>query len=234
MEIEEGDIVLCTVDRIAGTLVFVKIDETNQEGSIVLSEIAPGRIRNLREYVIPKKKIVCKVLKINSSGGIQLSLRRVSQKEVKEAKEKFKQENSLKSVLTSILGDNAKRIISEIEAQENFFDFFQNAKENPKHLEKILGEESSKKILEILNSQKSKKTIIKKQFVLKTKESNGLEKIKKILGTLKEAEIRYLSSGKYSIKVEDEDIKKTDQKIKQILSDLEKQAKKENMEFLIK
>ena len=57
MNIEEGDILMCTVDRIVGTVVFVKIDETGQEASIVMSEIAPGRIRNLRDYVFPKKKI---------------------------------------------------------------------------------------------------------------------------------------------------------------------------------
>ena len=62
-DLEVGDIVLCTVDRIVGTIVFVKIDGDG-EGSIILSEIAPGRIRNLREYVVPKKKIVCKVLRI--------------------------------------------------------------------------------------------------------------------------------------------------------------------------
>ena len=62
--LEVGDIVLCTVDRIIGTTVFVGI-EGNGEGSIVTSEIAPGRIRNLRDYVVPKKKIVCKQTNIN-------------------------------------------------------------------------------------------------------------------------------------------------------------------------
>ena len=44
MELEVGDIILCTVERIAGTIVFVEIDGTNQQGSIILSEIAPGRM----------------------------------------------------------------------------------------------------------------------------------------------------------------------------------------------
>jgi len=82
MVLEVGDIVMCTVDRIVGTIVFVKIDE-NGEGSIILSEIAPGRIRNLREYVVPKKRIACKILRILGN-RIDLSLRRVTQKEQKE------------------------------------------------------------------------------------------------------------------------------------------------------
>ena len=94
MELEVGDIVLCTVDKIVGTTVFVKI-EGDGEGSIVVSEIAPGRIRNLRDYVVPKKKIVCKVLRI-SEKNVELSLRRVSLKEKKERMEQLKQEKSNK------------------------------------------------------------------------------------------------------------------------------------------
>jgi len=87
MELEVGDVVLCTVERIEGTTVFVNINETGQQGGIILSEIAPGRIRNLRDYVVPKKVIACKVLKI-SGNTIELSLRRVTLKEQKEAKER--------------------------------------------------------------------------------------------------------------------------------------------------
>ena len=60
MEFEEGDVVLCTVEKIEGTVVFVNIDGTNKQGTIITSEVAPGRIRNIREYVVPKKKIVSK------------------------------------------------------------------------------------------------------------------------------------------------------------------------------
>ena len=81
MELEVGDLVMCTVDRIVGTVVFVKIDGYG-EGGIIMSEIAPGRIRNLRDYVVPKKRIACKVLRI-SGNRIDLSLRRVTPKEKK-------------------------------------------------------------------------------------------------------------------------------------------------------
>ena len=234
MEIEEGNVVLCTVDKIRGTLVFVNIDGTNKEGSIVLSEVAPGRIRNLRDYVVPKKKIVCKVLRIDSSGNIHLSLRRVTPKEIKEIKEKDKQEKSLKSVLKSVLGESFEKTISEIEKSENLFEFFQEAKENPKKLGKIFNAEESKKILEILNSQKTKKSVIKKQFSLKISESNGLELIKKILNENKDVEIKYISAGKYSVKTEDKDIKKADNRLKQTISEIEKSAKKINAEFFMK
>jgi len=153
MELEVGDVVLCTVDRIVGTIVLVKIDR-NGDGNIIISEIAPGRIRNLREYVVPKKKIVCKVLRISENGNVNLSLRRVTQKEKKEVLEQYKQEKSYKSVLKSILDEKAENIIKEIEKEQRLFDFLQEAKEDSKNLEKIAGKTDAKKILDILKVQK--------------------------------------------------------------------------------
>lgn len=233
MELEVGDVVLCTVDRIVGTIVFVKIDR-NGEGNIIISEIAPGRIRNLREYVVPKKKIVCKILRISQNKNIDLSLRRVTQKEKKEVLEQYKQEKSYKSVLKSILGEESEKIVQQIEKEERLFDFLQEAKENSKNLEKIAGKESTKKILDIIKAQKQKTAILKKEINLTTKNANGIKLIKGLLEDLKEVEIKYISAGKYSIKIEKDDIKTADNRLKDILKDLEEKAKKAGFEFFVK
>lgn len=233
MKYEEGDIVLCTVEKIEGTVVFVRIDETQEQGSIITSEIAPGRIRNLRDYVVPKKKIVCKILKIGDNGNIYLSLRRVSQKERKEVMDEFQNEKKLSSILKTILKENAEKVIEEIKKQENLTEFLEKAKSSPENLIKITGKENAEKILLILNSQKQKKSIIKKEFTLKTTKSNGLELIKKILQS-EGVDIRYLGSGKYSIKIESSDLKKSGAKINEILKEIENQSKKNNLEFNIK
>jgi len=230
MELETGDVVLCTVDRVVGTVVFVKI-EGNWEGSIITSEIAPGRIRNLREYVVPKKKIVCKILRISPNGNINLSLRRVTQKEKKEIMEQHKQEKSYISVLKSVLGEKAENIIKDISKTERLFDFLQEAKENPKELEKITGKKDAKKILDILKIQKQKKYIIKKEILLTTINPNGLELIKKILGKIKDVEIKYLSAGRYTFKAESKNPKTADNKLKEIIKDIGEQAKKQGLEF---
>lgn len=234
--LETGDVALCTVERIEKTIVFVKIHSSGKEreGSIVTSEIAPGRIRNLRDYVIPKKKIVCKVLRISDRGNVELSLRRVTQKERKEVMEQSKQEKSYISVLKSVLGENSEKLIDEIEKEESVYNFFEEVKENPKRLEKIINKKDSEKILDILNSQKQKKAIIKKEIRLNSSLPNGLELIKKILGQIKDAEVKYISAGKYSIKTEGEDLKKADNKAREILSEIEQKTKREKIEFSIK
>jgi len=115
-DLEVGDLVSCIVDRVVGTVVFVRLNVEGKEveGSIVFSEIAPRRIRNIRDYVVPKKKIVCKVLRISQSGNIDLSLRRVTLKERKEVLEQEQQEKSYTSIVKGILGEKAEELIKKI------------------------------------------------------------------------------------------------------------------------
>ncbi len=222
---------MCTVERIAGTVVFVKIDRDGQ-GGIILSEIAPGRIRNLREYVVPKKRIVCKILRI-SGDRIDLSLRRVTQKEKKEVLEQYKQEKSYKSILKTVLGKKVEKTIEEIEEKERLYDFLEEAKENSKELEKIVGKKDSEKILDILKTQKQKTAILKKEFLLTTTKPNGLKLIKETLNPKKDIEIKYLSAGKYILKTEAKDPKTADSRLKNALSEIEKSSKKQGLKVSI-
>ena len=91
---EEDEIVMCTVKKILPHSVFVSLDEYNNlEGMIHISEISPGRIRNLRDFVTEEKKIVCKILKVNKEKKqIDLSLRRVNQSQRINKSKEYKQE----------------------------------------------------------------------------------------------------------------------------------------------
>jgi translation initiation factor 2 alpha subunit (eIF-2alpha) len=232
MELEHGDVVLCTVDRIVGTTVFVNISGVG-EGKIILSEIAPGRIRNLREYVVPKKTIICKVLRI-SGNNIELSLRRVTPKEKKQVLEQHKLEKSYKSILKSVLKEKTEDILKKILEKQTLYAFLEDAKQDSNMLESTIGKTDSEKVLEILNSQKQKKSIIKKHLMLHSTDPDGLDLIKKILEKSKDIEIKYISAGKYSLKTESEDLKKADQKIKDFFDDLEKQVREKAIEISLK
>lgn len=233
MNLEVGDLVLCTVDRIVGTEVFVKIDGFG-EGGIVMSEIAPGRIRNLREYVVPKKRIVCKVLRISESGNIDLSLRRVTQKERKEVIERDQQEKSYSGILKGILANDFEKASQEIAKNGGIVHVFENAKTSPEQLEKIIGKENAKKVLDILNTQKKKKVILKKEIHLTTIKPEGIELIKKVLEIFKGINVRYISAGRYSLEIESDDLKLADKKIREMIELAEKSAKKSGIEFSVK
>jgi len=234
MELEVGDVVICTVEKIEKTIVFVKIPLFGKEieGNIIISEIAPGRIRNIRNYVVPKKKIVCKVLRIVNQ-RIDLSLRRVTQKERKEVLEEQKKEKGYTSVLKSILEKKAEEVIKKITEKESLFDFFNKIKENPEELEKIVKKEDALKIINIIKKEKQKKRTAKREISLTTIKPNGLELIKEIFGKIHEAEIKYISGGKYALKIESENPKIADNKLKEALNLIEKEAKNKEIEFSI-
>ena len=174
--VEIGDIVLCTVTDMNKTVVFVKM-ANGQEGSIVMSEIAPGRIRNIRDYVFPGKSIVCKVLKINGD-HVNLSLRRVTPKEIKDMKEGMSLEKSYVSILKSVVGEKYDELMKDILSKESVYSFIEEAKLNKALLEKTLGKENAAKVFEILNSQKKKTVVVKKNFNLSSNSPNGIILIK--------------------------------------------------------
>ncbi|NCN51655.1 hypothetical protein GW931_01455 [archaeon] len=232
MEIEPGDILICNVEKIVGTTVFVEIVGTKMPGTIILSEIAAGRIRNLRDYVVPKKTIICKVLRIMND-HIELSLRRVKEKEQKEVLEKNKLEKSYINILKSILKEKTSEIVEKIKEKAPLQEFLNLSKENPKELEKLIGKEDSKKVIDILKKQKEKVFYLKKEIKLTSTNPEGINLIKKILSNRKGVEVKYIAAGRYSLISEGENLKKTDQKIKEFIEEIEKECKKENMEMIV-
>jgi translation initiation factor 2 alpha subunit (eIF-2alpha) len=235
MDFEEGDNVLCTVKRISGTTVFVHIedDPKHREATIVTSEIAPGRIRNLREYVVPGKKIVCKILSIDKSGNIHLSLRRVSDKEKREVLDREKKEKSSWSIIKSVGKEKSEEIVKKIkEKEKSLYDFLQKCKTEPKQLEKFFTSEETEKICKILEQAKPQRVEVKKQFSLTSKKSDGITTIKNILKPY--ADVSYLAAGRFVITLKSENYKKANHEIQKILKEIEGKAEKQGAKFQVK
>lgn len=237
-QLEEGQIVLCTVTKILGTIVFVKLDEYgDKEGTITFSEVSPGRIRNIRDYVVPNKKIVCRVLKANS-GTIHLSLRRVKLKEKNEFNEEIRKEKSYRALIKSIVGETSEKIAQEIKENEgSLVDFLEQAKENEKSLEKYLPKEKVAELARILREKKQKETIIKKGFSLTNKGPEGIKIIKNIIKQAtedcKDCESTYVAAGKYLLKIKTKDLKQADTSLQKIIDAIETLSKKNNCQFSV-
>jgi len=228
-ESREGDLVLCTVEKIEKTTVFVSIED-NGQGTIVTSEIAPGRIRNLREYVIPGKRIVCKILEIDR-GNIRLSLRRVSTKEKKEVMDKYEREKNSLSILRSVVKENAEEVARKIKEKEaNVYDFLQYCRTQPDKLLDYLSKEETERICKILEEKKAKQVEVRKEFSLSSKLPDGLTRIKKILLPYKD-KITYLAAGRFVIKLKAQDYKKANSEVQGMLQDIEAKSKQENCKY---
>lgn len=240
---EEGEIVLCTVKKILYHSVFATIDEYDAlEGMLHISEISPGRIRNIRDYVREGKQIVCKVLRVDKEKGhIDLSIRRVnnSQKinKIQECKSEQKAEKileylakTLEKDLPQMYKDFGYKLIEKYGSLNNAFENFSL---DPDQIDDL---KLTKKLTELLKKTieekiKSPEVEIKEIIELTSTKPNGIEIIKKILTKLQKGEIKiaYISSPKYKVSVKASDYKTAEGIIQQINEDAEKMAEEQDI-----
>lgn len=227
---EEDDLVLCKVEKVTNTIISVTL-QNNQEGTIVSSEIAPGRIKLMRQYVVPNKQIVCKILKIDGN-RIHLSLRRVSSKEKKEVLQLFKQSQAIKVAFRQILGDKEKLVKEKI--LKNFTDltdFINSAQKDKSLIAKYIPKNKQDAIKKI-TEKKRKKTELKQNIKIKCIENDGIIRIKKIFAlSNKNVSITYISAGNFKLKLTVKDFKQGKKEMSKIIEELEKRAKENNCEF---
>jgi len=219
---EEDELVLCTVTNVQHNSVFVHLDEYDRGGMIHISEVSPGRIRNIRDFVVEGKKIVCKVLRINKERGyIDLSLRRVNDMQKKLKINFIKQEQKAEKILELVskkLKLDLKELYNDVMSKiskdyDSLHDFFEDIVAGDSELKEY---DIDKKIEKDLNEAifqriKPAKVELKGEFFLQSRASNGIEIIKAALAKAQENNsvyIRYKGSGKYSIKVTASDYKK--------------------------
>lgn len=235
---KEGEIVLCTVKKIIGTSVFCNLEHYNTEAVIPFSEVSPGRIRNIRNYVVPNKIIVCKILRVDpKTKYIDLSLRRVDFKSKKDLLAKFKKEKSFLSILKVILKNKSNEIVEKIKSKyHTIYDFFEKFVGDPKEGKKVgLNDKEIKEIIKLIKERiKEKRYKLSVELELKCNDEDALEKIKKLASSIPDKiSFIYESAPKYSLSIIGKDYKKLEKFFKLELEKLEKNAKKLNCKIKI-
>jgi len=227
---EEGDLVLCKVKKVTNTITFVELPDGN-EGTIISSEIAPGRIKLMRQYVVPNKQIVCKVLRVEGN-HIHLSLRRVNSKEKKEVMQSFKQSQAVNVAFRQILGEEEKEVKEKIlEDFDNLAEFITAVKSDESLISKYIPKDKQNAI-KAVSEKKRKNEELKQNIKIKCLEEDGVKRIKKILDIDdKNASVSYISAGNFKLKLTVEDFKQGKKRMVEIIEELEKRAKENNCEF---
>tara|TARA_Y100000310_G_scaffold315910_1_gene367038 strand:+ start:182 stop:958 length:777 start_codon:yes stop_codon:yes gene_type:complete len=214
---EEEELVLCTVLSVYHHSVFVKLDEYDKKGLIHISEVSPGRIRNIRDYVVEGKKVVCKVLRVDSEKGhIDLSLRRVNESQKRNKLSEIKLEQKAEKILENFSKEIKKdgiKLYSEImgaisKKYSSLNAFFQDVIEKKTSFSEFDIEKTmAGKLLKVVKQRiKPPEVEISGVLSLQSYETNGVEIIKealdKIETTIKNnGSISYIGAGKYKIKV---------------------------------
>jgi translation initiation factor 2 subunit 1 len=248
---QEGEIVLCQVEKLSKGSVFVSFMEYDGlSGIISISEVAPGRIRTVRDYVKQGMVIVCKVLRaIPERRHFELSLRRVSEKERKKKLDFMKQEQSAEKIVEFVAGklslDFHKMYDSITEElfkdYSSLYEAFYEISMGNKDFSNIDISQEAKDLLKktIEERIKPKIMIIEGYFVLTATAENGVELIKEAFSKLdsldkssaQEFKITYSGRGKYHFYLRGSDYKDMEDFLQKAVDILEDFSKKNKMEF---
>lgn len=244
---EEGELVLCTVTKVMFHSVFTNLDEYDKSGMIHISEISPGRIRNIRDFVSEGRKIVCKVLSVNEEKGhIDLSLRRVNGMQKREKIDWIKQEQKAEKIVEMVskkLGIEIATLYPQIsepalKKYDSLNSCFQDIVIENTNLEKLGIDKKIAKELEEAIRQRIKlpEVEIKGDLILSSYAPDGVEAVKEALKKAQDAgiEINYAGGGKYKVRVKAQDYKKAEKTLKEGIESSTKQMKKQggNAEFI--
>lgn len=239
---QDEELVLCTVTGINPHSVFCTLDEYGgRTGMIHISEIAPGRIKNIKEFVQEGKKVVTKVLQTNKEKGhIDLSLRRVSEMQKRSKLNEIKQEHLAEKIIEYAAkqqGISVQQLFDKIaeklmEQHGTIFSGFEQAAHDALNLETIVDKKTAKLLTDAIKARiKPPEVRISGTLHLSTYHQNGIQEIKDCLANLTEvgAGVKYLGAGSYLVEVVAEDYKTAEKKLREGLELTEKFAKKHDL-----
>lgn len=237
---DENELVMCTVTNIHFHSVFCNLDEYGKTGMIHISEVSPGRIRNIRDFVKEGKKIVCKVLRINQEKGhIDLSLRRVNEGQRREKVNQLKQEQVCEKIVEQVAKKHKvdlKKLYTEIgkqlfETYDGLFPCFEEVSLGETNLEKLgIKKDIAKELTELIEQRiKPEEITLSGDLTLTSYAPNGAEiikdAIKKGMDTKGDITIKYKGAGLFHVDVKDIDPKQAQKTLNQITSTIIDQMK---------
>ncbi len=238
---EESELVICTVTKIQFNSVFARLDEYGKSGMIHISEISPGRIRNIRDYVKEGKVIVCVVLRVNKERGhIDLSLRRVNEGQRRKKISQMKQEQRAEKIVELVAKKNnidVRELFEGIwqkisEDYSNLYDFFEDYIAGNADFSRLkLKKEIEDELKELVKQRiKLPEVEIAAELKLTSYESNGIDVIKEGLESIKKDNVKlsYLGAGRYSLIIKADDYKQAEKQLSELKKKITEHMKKHN------
>ena len=230
---DKGELIIGTVIKAKGFGAFIQLEEyPDKEGFLHIKEVASGWVKNIRNYVREKQRVVCQVLDIDpSKNHIDLSLKRVNDHQRREKIQQWKNEQKAKKLLEMTaerIGkkapDLSKKVANElIKKYGSLYRAFEEVLTNPESLK----EEGFKgdwvpAFIETAKENIAIPYVNVKGFVKLF--SPGKNGIQTIIDALKNAEkktedivvtIRYQSAPLYRIQVQAPEYKTAEKELKE-------------------
>ncbi|MBW2982857.1 S1 RNA-binding domain-containing protein [Candidatus Woesearchaeota archaeon] len=243
---EEDELVTCTVNNVQYNSVFVKLNDYNKTALIHISEVSPGRIRNLRDYVKPGKVIVCKVLRVNEQRGhIDVSLRRVNEAQRRMKVEERKAEQKAEKIIETLAAqfeEDPKKTYDEISKPvlENYglLNYaFTDVVENDADLKDLgVPDKYAKPLQELVKERiQPSEVAIEGDLNVTSYATQGVDTVKKALKAFNDASdaihLRYLGSGTWRATITAPEFKEAEQHLKKATEAAKAVTEPEHAEF---
>lgn len=224
---QDEELVLCTVTGVNPHSVFCTLDEYGgRTGMIHISEVAPGRIRNIREFVQEGKKVVCKVLQTNKEKGhIDLSLRRVNQTQKTNKLNEIKQEQLSEKIIEYAAKQTGESVLTlynklsekMLAKHASIFAAFEEVANDKLNLETLVDKKIAKLLTDAIKQRiKPPQVEIGGDLKITSYAPNGIQQIKDALAFASKAgaAVRYLGAGAYHVEVTATDYKDAEKLLK--------------------
>lgn len=208
-----GELVVCKISRVNPNSAFAILDEYDKcEGMIHISEISSGWVNDIRKFVKTGDGIIAKVMSVDDSGHVSLSLKRVDAKQKNDKMREFNLNNKAEKML-DIAAKSMKKTLAQAytevgySLQENFpslYDAFKKAMENPKMLiDRGIPEKWVQAIKEVADKNIEQKEFeFKAILTLRSNKPDGIKNIKNVLSKAKESglSVNYIAAPNYMVK----------------------------------
>lgn len=219
---EIGELVIATPIKIYDHGAYVNLDEFDKVGYIPIGEVASTWVKNIRDYIKEGHKLVLKVIRVDErKGHIDLSLKKVTDRERKEKLIQWKRSKKAEKILEEVALELKKPMKEAIEKvgillEDHFGDLYTAMEASVINGPKILVEAGiseiwAQKIYEISKHHIELPTVkVSGVLTLRSMKPKGVEDIKAalLLGEEREGvEITNLGSPRYRIEVTARDYK---------------------------
>jgi translation initiation factor 2 subunit 1 len=214
----EGDLVVGRIEEIKSFGAFVSLEEyPDSKGLVHLREVAPGRIRSIRDYIREKQRIVGRVIGVDPKRNyVDLSLRNITKYQKNKAIKEWKDSKRAKKLFGRVAEAINKKVSDcykdfgdrLIERYDSLYSAFEAAVLSPEAFEKEFKEEWVKPFIEISKMHIQIPSVtIKGELSLISYASEGINRIKQLCKSIEkkrdgvEIKVQYVSAPVYRISV---------------------------------
>jgi translation initiation factor 2 subunit 1 len=232
---ESGEFVIATAVKLQEHGVYVNLDEYGKNGYIPIGEVSSTWVKNIKDFVKEGQKLVLKVIRIDErKGHVDLSLRKVTEREKKDKliqyKKSKKAEKLLESAAKSLNKDYEEAVKNVgIPLEDQFGDLYtalENTSAKGPDVLKAAGinEAWAKALYDIAKDHVEPPSVqVTGVIQLSASGPKGVEDIKKAIMEGKKdsakngikTEITYVGAPRYRIEVTAKDYKSAEETMKQ-------------------